>query len=104
MKLVFNKNDGIIQAVLENWQNREVYFHHYSEEFKDNLDEIQVEKLPKNLERYKIMNNRLIEMADKEIQEIQMYGRILTEEERLLQKLKPSPEEVKKKQKILLKY
>ncbi len=50
------------------------------------------------------MNNRLIEMADKEIQEIQMYGRILTEEERLLQKLKPSPEEVKKKQKILLKY
>ncbi len=51
MKLVFNKNDGIIQAVLENWQNREVYFHHYSEEFKDNLDEIQVEKLPKEFRK-----------------------------------------------------
>lgn len=35
-------------------------------------------------------------MTDLEIQEIRKYGKILTIEERQLQKLKPSPEEVKK--------
>lgn len=96
MKIVYLKATGEIEAVLEDWQNKEVYFTHYPEEFKNSLDEIQLEELPDDLENYMVKNKELVKLSDEEIAETRQFGKILTEEERLLNKLKPSYEEIKK--------
>ena len=52
--------------------------------------------IPDDWINYKIINNKLIKMTDEEINEARLYGKILTEEERLLNKLKPSQKEIQK--------
>ena len=94
--IVYNKNTNRIVAVIPTNQNIETFFYHYPQDFKNNLASIEIKHIPKDIENYKIINNNLIRMSDVEILETQIYGKILTEEERQLQKLKPSPEEVKK--------
>ena len=47
------------------------------------------------LEHYYIKDNQLIKYTNQEFKEKQAYGKVLTEEERLLNQLKPSPKEVK---------
>lgn len=95
-KIVYNKNNGNIVAVLPIEQNHLTYFHHFSDEFKDNLSSIITEISASDINDFKVVNGKLVKMSKQEISEIKQYGRILTEEERLLNKLKPSPEEVKK--------
>ena len=96
MQIVYNKNDGMIMSVLEDWQNISVYYHHYPEEFKDNLDSITIDEVPQNLVEYKVVDKKLTLISKEELQDMQIYGRILTEEERQLEKLKPSQEEIQK--------
>lgn len=49
-----------------------------------------------DFERYLIVNDELVELNNLEVLEIKEHGRILSEEERLLNKLKPSYDEIKK--------
>lgn len=95
MKMVYD-DEGTIIAILEDWQNPEVYFYHYDEEFKSNLNSLVVDDIPNDLHNYKIINDVLIRLTEQEIREMQSYNKILTEEERQLNKLKPSYEEIKK--------
>lgn len=96
MKLVYNKINGEILRVLPDDQDVLTFFYHFPKEIKDNIEYMQIKNIPKNLKHYFISNGILKRRTTQEITEIQQYGRILTEEERLLKKLKPSPEEVRK--------
>ena len=51
---------------------------------------------PRELRYHKIVDDEFVKRPEYEIEEIKLYGKILTEEERQLNKLKPSPEEVRK--------
>ena len=94
--MIYDKTTGKIVVELSQDQNIDIFFEHYPAEFRKNLAKLQVDEMYTELENYKIIDEKLTRRTDAEIQEIQMYGRILTKEERLLNKLKPSPDEVKK--------
>lgn len=96
MNVIYRKNTGIIECAISENQDYKVYFENFPDEFINNLDVIKTKNIPIKLGEYKVNNGKLVKMTDNEIQEINTYGRILTEEERQLQKLKPSPEEIKK--------
>lgn len=71
-------------------------FQNYPDEFKKSLEKLYIEDFPEDLENYKIVEEELVRRSDIELIEIQMYGRVLTEEERILNTLKPSYAELKK--------
>ena len=55
--------------------------------------------LNENMSHYrncKIIDEKLVEMSNREIQELQQHGKILTEVERMIVSLKPSYKEVEK--------
>ena len=95
--IVYDNRTGEILCLLERMQKVDFYFRYYPETFKNNLATMKINEVPEDIiYNYKIINNELVKMTDLEKSEIRKYGKILTEEERQLQKLKPSPEEVKK--------
>ena len=96
MNIIYHKGNGLIECAISEKQDYKVYFENFPEEFINNLGVIKAKNVPVNLKEYKVNNGKLVKMTDNEIQEINTYGRILTEEERLLNKLKPTPKEVQK--------
>lgn len=95
-KVVYFKDTGLVDRLIGIDQEIDVYFYHFPLKYKENLDYIIVENPPRDIENYKVIDGELVRLSKQEIKELRLYGRILTEEERQLQKLKPSPEEVKK--------
>ncbi len=57
---------------------------------------LTIDKVPNRIADYYVKNGELVKYSEQEIEEKRQYGRILTDEERQLNKLKPSYEEVKK--------
>lgn len=98
MMIIFNKKDLIVRGVTDSNQVLEKYCSYFTEDEKRNLDSIYLdaENVPDNYLDYKVIEGRLVEMEGLEVQEIKNYGYILTEEERQLNKLKPSLEEIQK--------
>ncbi len=96
MKIIYNKKTKEIYSAISKDQDRNIYYIHFDEEFRNNLDEIIVEKIPGNLSDYIVENNKLKRYSDIEIEEKNKYGRILTEDERILESMKLSMEEIKK--------
>lgn len=95
--IIYEKDTGTIVANLPNDQNYRTFFCHYPQEFVDSLAELDIElHVDINLQQYKVVEGKLIQRDELEIGELQAYGRVLTNEERHLNKLKPTPEEVKK--------
>ncbi len=94
--LIFNKFNGNIVAQIPNNQNYLTFLHHYPEDFKKNLDYIIYDELKEDIRFYKVENNLVVKRPKIDIDDILRYGRILTEEERLLELLKPSEEEIRK--------
>lgn len=94
-KLIYDKTNGQIIAAIPNEQSLESFAYGYDEEIKEKLSSIFCNEKIK-LENYKVIDEQVVHRTQQEIQELQQHGKILTEEERQLNKLKPSPEEVKK--------
>ena len=94
--IVYDKNTGDIIANIPDSQDFILYFRHYPEEFKENLASLHIAYPPRDLKNYKVVNEQLLRRTQEEIEEIRLYSRTLTEEERQLNKLKPSQDEVKK--------
>lgn len=95
-KVVYFKDTGLVDRLIGIDQEIENYFYHFSQNYKDNLGYIIVENLPTDIENYKVIDGELVRLSKQEIKDLRLYGKILTEEERQLQKLKPSLEEVTK--------
>lgn len=94
--VLFRKDSGRVLAVLDENQNFEDYCCMMSDDTKAMLDSIYFKNMPKDYESYRVLDDSVEKLEDVEIEELNSYGRILTNEERLLNKLSPSQEEVKK--------
>ena len=96
MNVIYNKNTGIILNAVSDEINYKDYYIHFGEDFISELDSVKIENIPMPLTNYYIENGEIKKYTEQEIKEIEIYGRILTKEERQLEKLKPSLEEVRK--------
>ena len=99
MKVIYEKHNGNIITIIPEDMNYKLMFTDCDEGFVNNLSEIIFDKLPKDYVqtyKYYIKGNTMLEYTDSELKEKEIYGKILTEEERLLLQLKPSTEEVQK--------
>lgn len=94
--IVFNKCTGDIIAQIPDEQDALMFFQNYPEDFKANISYIMSEHIPIRLAEYKIVDNKIIKRNKDETWEVREHGRTLTEEERQLNQLKPSHEEIKK--------
>lgn len=94
--LIYNKMTGRILAQVSGGQTLETYGHHFPKEMIESLGVLYLYDDLENYSRYKIVDNNIVEMTDIEILEMTKYNRILSTEERLLEQLKPSHEEVQK--------
>lgn len=87
--LIYKSDDGRIIANIPDGQP----FSYLSEK---NLVGLEVGNIPEDWYNYKVIDNKLARMSELEIGEIRDYGRFLTNEERLLESMKPSHEEINK--------
>ena len=94
--LLYNNITNKVIGYTNGDQTIEGYLEAASEDEKSYTSGVYLESIPIDYYNYKIINGELVRLSKQEIEELRLYGRILTEEERQLQKLKPSPEEVKK--------
>lgn len=93
--IVYEKDTGIIRGHMPKGQTIDNYFYHFPEKFKLNL-ECLLWKKQVDIYRQKVSNGKIVPMSLQEMEEFKKYNRFLTEEERQLEKLKPTQEEVKK--------
>lgn len=94
--IIYNKKTGDIIADVPKEQNLQLFVSNYSEEIQNNVASLEISNVPYDLENYRIIDGKLTRLSNKEIEEKRLYGKILSEEERLLEKLKPSLEEIRK--------
>lgn len=99
--LVYNKVDGTIVAKIPKDQSIKVCFYHYPDSFKDNLVGLSVSKVPPDLENYKVVNNQIVRRTTQEIEELYKYGKVLTNDEQLLESIKPTSDEIRKAETIV---
>lgn len=92
--IVYNKINGQIKSVIPDDQRPRVY----KDIPPENIGTLVLESYPTdNIKYYYVVENSKLERyTEQEIKEIDLYGRILTEEERLNIILQPSPEEITK--------
>ena len=96
MQLVYNKENGMIVADMPDDQTIEGFFYHFPKEFKKKLAVIHHNYEFISPIDYKVLDGKIVELNTIEKAEMLTHGKILTKEERILNKLKPSYEEVKK--------
>lgn len=96
MQIIYDKNTGNIFRAIPEDQDYKIYYKHWGTEFVENLASVKTEQIPQPLSNYFIKNDKITKYTELEIEEKRLYGKILTEEERILEKLKPSSEEVRK--------
>ena len=96
--LIYHKDNGIIISLIEskNKIDFKLRFRHHSEEFISKLRFLILNEYPSNIEDFLIKNGKLIPLTKEEKYEKRVFGRLLTEEERQLNKLKPTQEEIQK--------
>lgn len=59
MKIVYFKDSGKIQRVMDITNQMDMVFYHYSEEYKNNLDYI-IDVAPSDIENYVIVDGELV--------------------------------------------
>lgn len=96
MQLVYNKENGMIVADMPDDQTIEGFFYHFPKEFKKKLAVIHHNYEFISPIDYKILDGKIVELSPIEKAEMLTHGRILTKEERILNKLKPTIEEIQK--------
>lgn len=97
MKIIYNKNTGKIIGQTTNEDVDPAFvFARRGKEFTDKLDTISIDKKIDDVRKYIIHNDKIVKRPQQEIDEIEQYGKILSENERVLNKLRPSRDEVKK--------
>lgn len=91
--VIYNKVTGLIKRVIHPDDMIEAYRDYYK-------DDINIEIIPENYQANPntdyVVSGIITPMDDSQIKELDVYGRFLTEDERLLEKLKPSMDEVRK--------
>lgn len=96
--LIYSKATDMIIAKTSRDQSLETYLKNFDEGAIDNFDGIYMNRseVPQDYKNYKVINGQVERLKDLEISEIQMFGRVLTSDQRIMDKLRPSYEEVQK--------
>ena len=95
-KYIYKIDSGLVVNKLMEYEDVELHYKNFPEGHLNTIGCLKSNVEISQLSNYRVVNNKLVKMTDLEIQEMRKYGKILTIEERQLQKLKPSPEEVRK--------
>lgn len=101
MNIIYNKYTGTIEGGIQDDQNYKVYYSQFPQEFQDSIESIKIDNPPNDLKNYKVINRQIIRRSEEEIRELDTYGKILTEEERLNILLQPTGEEINKAENTL---
>jgi len=98
MNIVYNIHDGDIVSIIQDDQDYKVYFESAPIEYQENLSVMYIKKedIPNNISHYKVESKKIISRNALEISEKEIYGKILTKEKRLVERLMPSYEEISK--------
>ncbi|OZV10802.1 hypothetical protein CIW83_18465 [Tissierella sp. P1] len=89
--LIYNKITGIIFRKITPDDMIDAYRNHYSK----NLDiDIIQEHFDIDINKYYIKDKLPIMFKDYELKELELHGKILSEEERILESMKPSIQEI----------
>lgn len=96
MKVIYNKINGNIISAISDDQTPLRYYKDRPKEFKDSMAYISIENVPHPLRDYYIKNEQIIEYSEIEKIEKKMYGKVLTDDERTVENIKPTQEEVNK--------
>lgn len=94
--IIYKLDTGEILDNIPDSQSIEGFYYHYPQEFKDNLGCIYGDYFPNELLYYRVLDGELIRKTEQEISDIQQFGKILTEEDRVNLLLQPSYEEIAK--------
>lgn len=100
-KLVYNLNDGSILQIVDNIQSEDSIYYNNSNIDKKSIGILHIDQIPMDLRYYKVLNEDLVKYLDCEVLEIKLYGKVLTEEERILKQLEPSQEEIRNAEETL---
>lgn len=84
-KIVYDKESGLILQNIPDGQ---------PQSFEGDFFSLESEKVPKNLFSMKYVDGKFVRLSKTESTELFNYGRILSEEDRTLEGLKPSSEEM----------
>lgn len=96
--IVYNNKTGDIKSVIPDDQKPRNYKNIAPEDISTlKLKDCIVD----NMKYYKIINGELVRRSEQEIEEIKIYRRVLTEEERLNIILKPTQQEIQKAESTL---
>lgn len=96
--IIYDNTNGIIVSQVPDNQDINILYKNYPIEFRNRLSILLDYINPLELNNCKVVNGNITKMEDIEIYELNLYGKILTSEERNLNKLKPSINEIKKAQ------
>lgn len=95
MKIVYNNKTNSILSIISKNQKPRTYKNIPLEDISLLISDWYPEE---NMQYYKVKNNKIVKRSQTEIEELQRYRRILTPDERTLNKLKPPHEEIQKAQ------
>lgn len=96
INVIYERDTGRIIAAISSDQDYKIYFKEWGQDFIDNLASLTIDKVPNKIAYYYVKNDELVKYSEQEIEEKRQYGRILTDEERQLNKLKPTLDEIRK--------
>ena len=95
--IIYDITSGDIVAIVPNDQTIETFFFHYPQEYKDKLKALYTDiENPLLSNEFRVINGIITRKPEQEIQEVRTYGKVLTEEERVTEMLRPSYAEVQK--------
>lgn len=82
--IIYNKLTGDIVAISsDDKQTIEGLYFHYPNEFKESLEALYEEfENPAHVREYRIVKGKIVKRPEQEIQELNLYGKILTQQER----------------------
>lgn len=98
MKIIYNVNTGEIDRAISKDQNFNIFLRSYPADKLSQLTDLLCDDVPHPLSEYfvNIATKEIERYPQEVINEKNFYGRILTNEERQLNQLQPSHEEIKK--------
>lgn len=96
MFIAYNELTGEILDLVGEGQDFETYFHYYPSDVKKNIASLLHNNPPIDFYNFKVVDGVLVRRSNLEISELLKFGRVLADDDRKLNMLRPDISEVKK--------
>lgn len=94
--IVYNIHTGKIIAEIPDTSDPYFVLREFNDVKNNEIGTLLTPSKIRRISNYRVINGELVKLSDQEIMEQRLYGKILSEEERELLKLQPTPEEIQK--------